>query len=213
MHNFPILEKIRLILGIKPGQNEGSPLSCIALYLRNAIILSVWMKTILKYLRVLILRNHSQINPKMATVAEKESYNDNRNYLKNLIFLAFSDGEMDELEKALIYRIGLKRGFSEDQVDGLLSHVTTSQQLPVPKTISEKADLLFDFMQILYADGHVNNQEIEFMRCVISRFNLDAAIMGKLIELFRYATPSQEEWLLFVDNISGIKERQQTVGA
>lgn len=149
----------------------------------------------------------------MATVAKTESYNDNRNYLKNLIFLAFSDGVLDELERALIYRIGLKRGFREDQIADLLTHVSTSQQLSVPKTLSEKADLLFDFMQILYADGHVTTQEIEFMRCVITRFNFDTSIIGRLIELFRYATPTQEEWLSFIDDISGVRQNRPTVGA
>lgn len=138
----------------------------------------------------------------MTTVVETELYGNSRNYLRNLIFLAFSDGKMDELEKALIYRIGLKRGLAERQVNEILEDVTGVQQVSVPKTISEKADLLFDFMQILYADGHVTSQELEFMHVVIARFKLDISIIGKLIELFRYATPSQEEWLIFVDEIS-----------
>lgn len=141
-------------------------------------------------------------------VVENELYSDQRNYLKNLIFLAFSDGKLDELERALIHRIGIRRGLSEKQISKILHEVTNVGHISVPKTISEKADLLFDFMQILYADGHVTSQEIEFMHCVIDRFNLDISVIGRLIELFRYATPSQEEWLAFVDDISrGVREK------
>jgi uncharacterized tellurite resistance protein B-like protein len=62
-------------------------------------------------------------------------------------------------------------------------------------------NLLFDLMQIVYADGTVNAREIEFIRDVVDRLHLRTEIVDHLVDFFQYGAPSTEDWKDFSEHI------------
>ena len=147
----------------------------------------------------------------MTTFFEHQRFAYKRNYLRNLIFLALSDGKLDEIEQALIFRIGMKRGLDEWQITEILTE-ELSEEILIPESVANRMNLLFDLMQILYADGHVNTGEIEFLRSVISRSSLEEETMYDLLKLFEHNTPSPEAWQDFlnvtIDKNTAVRSRQ-----
>lgn len=118
--------------------------------------------------------------------------------------MASSDGLLDDDEKILVYKIGKARGLKEWQINELLEENYSQHEIFIPESLSNRMNLLYDIMQMIYADGTVTNGEIEFIHGIVVRFNLRAEIVHHLIDLFQYGTPSQKDWKEFVEYINEV---------
>lgn len=127
-----------------------------------------------------------------------------KSYMRNLIALATVDGRLDEGEIALILKIGLARGLKEWQIQTLLDEDHSKFDIFLPDSASNRMNLLYDFMQIIYADGLVSVDEVSFIRVTLEKFNLRTEIADHLIDLFQYGKPTQQEWNDFVDYINTV---------
>jgi uncharacterized membrane protein YebE (DUF533 family) len=132
----------------------------------------------------------------MTTFFEHQRTSFKRNYMRTLITLATLDGTLDEMETALIQKIGLKRGLKEWQIQQLLQETTPATTF-MPESLNNRMEMLYDLMQIIYADNQINTAEIEFMTSLIEAFKLPADIIGQLTELFRNGVPAATEWREF----------------
>jgi uncharacterized tellurite resistance protein B-like protein len=136
---------------------------------------------------------------------QKSSYK--KNYLRNLIALASSDGNLDEDEKALIVKIGVRRGLKERQSIQLIQDFEQNPQ-PVflPENIHNRMNMLYDLMQVIYADNFVSHSEIDFLLNIVESFGLPADIVVEMINLFDEGTPDSLRWREFVEHITAQKE-------
>src|SRR3989337_803816 len=98
----------------------------------------------------------------MTTFFEHQRTSFKRNYMRTLITLATLDGTLDEMEKTLIRKIGMKRGLKEWQIQQLLQETTPATTF-MPESLNNRMEMLYDLMQIIHADSQVNTAEIEFM--------------------------------------------------
>jgi uncharacterized tellurite resistance protein B-like protein len=130
--------------------------------------------------------------------------------MRNLISLASADGQLDDRETSVIVNIGKNRGLKEWQIDELLLDKSGGHELFLPDSAPNRMNLLFDFMQIIYADGLVSTQEVSFIRSTLERFNLRPEIADHLVDLFQYGKPTQHEWNDFVDYINKVFINQET---
>ena len=135
----------------------------------------------------------------MTTFFEHQKTSYKKNYLRNLILVAAMDGHLDEEEKTLIYKIGLKRGLKQWQITELLESAKPAEVF-LPESITNRMNLLFDLMQIIYIDGRMSPKEVEFMRSIVGSFELHPVTIEQLIELFLNQMPTAVEWKHFVDN-------------
>jgi len=140
------------------------------------------------------------MNCDMTSFFEHQRTSFKRNYLKNLILLAATDGHMDDNELKLLYKIGKRRGLKEWQVIGVLAD-NSPHEFFIPDSISSRMNLLYDFMEIVYADGHVNEREMYFINKTITAFNLPSKVSSELIIMFSKGTPSITEWSNFSNAI------------
>lgn len=122
-----------------------------------------------------------------------------RNYLKNLIKLASTDGLLDTEERTLIAQIGLKRGLKECQINELLESNSTEFEVFIPESVNNRMNMLYDLMQIIYADNNLTDQELDYMKSIVADFRLQPEIVKELIRLFSNQTPSMDEWRNFVE--------------
>lgn len=140
----------------------------------------------------------------MTTFFEHQRSTFKKSYMRNLISLASADGKLDDSEALLIMNIGRARGLKEWQVDELLKEDFSHYQLFLPDSIPNRMNLLYDFMQIIYADGLVSSHEVSFIRNTLEQFSLRTEIADHLVDLFQYGKPSQQEWNEFVDYINRV---------
>lgn len=137
----------------------------------------------------------------MTSFFEHQRTSYKRNYIKNLIVLASADGLLDSEERALIIKIGQKRGLKAWQVEELLND-KTEQTVFLPESVHNKMNMLYDLMQVIYADNKVTEKEVEFMVSLVEAFRLKPEIVVQLMLLFENNTPSADEWLNFTDFVS-----------
>jgi uncharacterized tellurite resistance protein B-like protein len=137
----------------------------------------------------------------MTSFFEHQKLSFRKNYLRNLIQLASADGHLDETEKQVLYEIGLKRGLKNWQIDELLNDGSTFEVF-IPESFLNRMNLLFDLMRLIYADGIVEEQEVAYIRHVLSAFNLSHNIIAELLIMFKDGAPSVEEWREFTESIT-----------
>lgn len=143
----------------------------------------------------------------MTSFFEHQRTSYKRNYMRNLIALASTDGALDPEEKMLIYTIGARRGMKEWQIGELLED-TSSHTFFIPDSVGNRMNLLYDVMQIVYADGKVTTAEYNFVTNIIKALNLDSEIVQELLNLFELRTPSILEWNDFIESVVEIDSRR-----
>lgn len=117
-----------------------------------------------------------------------------KNHLKNLIALAKADGHLHQAEEKMIYKIGDKYGLKDRQIASLLRS-EKKLELHVPETHDEKMDQLYDVVMMVYADGVVEDSEIEFCEELVDKFGYKKDIVQWLIKIFDEGNvPNQLEW-------------------
>lgn len=136
----------------------------------------------------------------MTSFFEHQRISFKRNYLRNLISLASTDGDLDAEERNLIMAIGMRRGLKEWQINELLED-TTRHVFFVPDSIGNRMNLLYDIMQIVYADGIVTTTEINFVKNILGSLDLEQEVMGDILGLFDKGTPTILEWNDFMETV------------
>lgn len=136
----------------------------------------------------------------MTSFFEHQRISFKRNYLRNLISLASTDGDFDAEERNLIMAIGMRRGLKEWQINELLED-TTRHVFFVPDSIGNRMNLLYDIMQIVYADGIVTTTEINFVKNILGSLDLEQEVMGDILGLFDKGTPTILEWNDFMETV------------
>jgi uncharacterized membrane protein YebE (DUF533 family) len=144
--------------------------------------------------------NNRKLTNTMTSFFEHQRSSFKRNYLRNLIVLASADGSLEAEEKALITRIGLRRGLKAWQIDELLGD-TTKHEVFLPESIANRMNMLFDLMELVYANRQVNENEIAYINGILVAFQLPLTVMDELTKLFGQGTPTSLQWRDFVDDI------------
>jgi hypothetical protein len=143
----------------------------------------------------------------MSNFFEHQKSSFKRNYLKNLIVLAGSDGCLKEEEVSLITKIGLRRGLKGWQIDQLFED-KTQHELFLPESLANRMNMLYDIMELVYVDRQANKNELTFIENLLVEFQLNPETMGELQVLFQHGTPSALDWRDFIDSVCCISEEE-----
>jgi len=82
--------------------------------------------------------------------------------------MAMTDGDFSPLEWKMLYEFGEERNISKKELDKIL--LSTSGNLQVPESIEQKLEYLFDFARMIWADGHVSEDERVTMKKFCRKF-------------------------------------------
>lgn len=103
-----------------------------------------------------------------------------KGHLLNLAALAKADGHIDEREMRFILAVGKKNGLSAADVQALVSGAKgTSADLP--SNDSERFDQIFDLVDMMLADGVVDETEMDFCIMMAEKLGFRKAIVGVLV--------------------------------
>jgi uncharacterized membrane protein YebE (DUF533 family) len=111
---------------------------------------------------------------------ENEQTKKLKNHLLNLSALAKVDGHLDSSELNYIIAIGQKNGFKAEEVKSLIAN-TPSSHFHLPENDSERFDQIYDLVEMMLADGIVDDNEMEFCMEMATKLGFRRAIVGVLV--------------------------------
>ncbi|MGC4022975.1 MAG: hypothetical protein QM734_14040 [Cyclobacteriaceae bacterium] len=121
-----------------------------------------------------------------------------KNHIKNLLALVKADGFVHEKEQRMLFKIGkrIRIGLKDRQVQELIDS-KEKFTVNVPDNFRDQMNVLFDIMQMVWADGVVEKSEIAFCESMVKKFGLKKDIVKWLLnEVFDKGTPPPtDEWI------------------
>src|SRR5438128_10772839 len=107
----------------------------------------------------------------MTSFFEHQKLSFRKNYLRNLIQIASSDGHLDDREVQVLYEIAHKRNLKDWQVNELLKEPLSSETF-IPESFLNKMNLLFDLLRLVHADGRIDEHEVIYLPGTLIAFDL-----------------------------------------
>lgn len=88
----------------------------------------------------------------------------------SLYCMVLADGIIDARELETLYRIGTEQyGLTQEDITATVRDAGTS--FIMPTELSDKIRFLYNLAQIAYADGEIDNTEIDLMKRYIRKMN------------------------------------------
>jgi uncharacterized tellurite resistance protein B-like protein len=111
---------------------------------------------------------------------ESEETKKLKSHLTNLGALAKIDGHIDPAEINFIVAIGTRHGMRASEVKDLLS--SSSKITPqLPSNDSERFDQIYDLVEMMLADGIVDENEMDFCIHMATKLGFKKAVVGVLV--------------------------------
>ncbi|OGX85301.1 hypothetical protein BEN47_15185 [Hymenobacter lapidarius] len=111
---------------------------------------------------------------------ENEQAKKIKGHLLNLAALAKADGHIDAREMNFIVAVGKKNGMSSADVQALVSG-DKGGNTELPTNDSERFDQIFDLVDMMLADGVVDETEMDFCIMMAEKLGFRKAIVGVLV--------------------------------
>jgi uncharacterized membrane protein YebE (DUF533 family) len=111
---------------------------------------------------------------------ENEQTKKIKSHIVNLAALAKADGHIDEREMNFIVAVGQKNGMRAAEVRSVVANASTVNPL-LPDNDSERFDQIFDLVDMMLADGVVDDHEMEFCIDMAGKLGFRKAIVGVLV--------------------------------
>jgi uncharacterized membrane protein YebE (DUF533 family) len=116
----------------------------------------------------------------MLTIFDTKKSKLQKSHLRNLISLAKADGVISDSEKDYIRKAGEKQGFKSSELDSLILEANT-EELRIPSNDAERFDQIFDLVQMMLADGKIDDSEMDFCIGMAEKLGFRKAIVGILV--------------------------------
>lgn len=92
----------------------------------------------------------------------------NKTHFLALYSLMLSDGTIDITELEVLYKIGIQRGISKDEINAYVMSPGTMYM--APNTFEEKVAMLYDFALLAWADGKIVEEEKKLIKTFCIKF-------------------------------------------
>ena len=125
---------------------------------------------------------------------ENEQAKKIKGHLCNLAALAKADGHVDDREMSFIITVGKKNGVSASEVRKLVNG-NAADVSDLPSTDSERFDQIFDLVDMMLADGIVDQTELKFCVTMAEKLGFRQAVVevlvGKISQGVKDAVPRE----------------------
>ncbi|QMU29735.1 tellurite resistance TerB family protein [Adhaeribacter radiodurans] len=111
---------------------------------------------------------------------ESEQLKRIKSHILNLGALAKIDGHVDSAEMNYIITIGTKNGLKQEEVRSLLANAQTAK-FELPANDSERFDQIYDLVEMMLADGIVDDNEMDFCVEMAAKLGFKKSIVGVLV--------------------------------
>ncbi|MCA8829820.1 tellurite resistance TerB family protein [Hymenobacter pini] len=111
---------------------------------------------------------------------ENEQTRKVKSHLMNLVALAKADGHIDERELSFIAAVGKRGGLRADEVRSIVGN-SSNINLIIPDNDSERFDQIFDLVDMMLADGIVDDTEISFCVDMAEKLGFRKEVVSRLV--------------------------------
>ncbi|UOQ77621.1 TerB family tellurite resistance protein [Hymenobacter sp. 5516J-16] len=111
---------------------------------------------------------------------ENEQTKKVKSHIMNLVALAKADGHIDEREMSFIVAVGKKNGMRADEVRSIVGNAS-AVRLIIPENDSERFDQIFDLVDMMLADGVVDDTEMDFCVDMAEKLGFRKDIVAVLV--------------------------------
>ena len=116
----------------------------------------------------------------MLTLFDTKKSKLQKSHLKNLINLAKADGVITDTEKDYILKAGEKHGFKLTELESMIQEIS-NEEIKIPANDTERFDQIFDLVQMMLADGSIDDNEMDFCIVMAEKLGFRKAIVGILV--------------------------------
>jgi hypothetical protein len=103
--------------------------------------------------------------------------------VRDLTLLSAIDGEMDNSEARVLFDVALNElHFSEAKLKSLMQNLGDVKNI-YPTDDEDKFQYMLTLIRMTYADGFIDDNEIEFMKIIASKMNLPEDSVIKAIAI------------------------------
>ena len=112
---------------------------------------------------------------------ENEQTRKVKNHIQNLAALAKADGPLDDREMSFIVAVGKKNGIRADQIRSIVAS-SSLNRVVVPSNDSERFDQIFDMVDMMLADGIVDDSEMDFCTIMAEKLGFRKDVVSVLVK-------------------------------
>lgn len=112
-----------------------------------------------------------------------ESYDKRKrkSHFKNLLAVAYADGNLENVEFDYIMLLAQKCYTTEDEVRRVIDHPQEIDFVP-PKTARERFDQVYDLVTVMLVDGEIHPKEMKLCKTFAIKLGFRPQIVDDLVE-------------------------------
>lgn len=107
-----------------------------------------------------------------------------KNHLLNLISIMFADGKIADEEMNLLFDIGKKYNFTQDQIMDLVNNWETNIY-ELPHNFSDRYKKLYELIMMIAADGNIDESEIMILKKIAGKMGFHADVIESVVSNLR----------------------------
>ncbi|HTF81369.1 MAG TPA: hypothetical protein VL947_06585 [Cytophagales bacterium] len=116
----------------------------------------------------------------MFEVFDSEASKRKKGHLKNLVSLAKLDGHVTQEELGFLVKVGARNEISESEIRKMLTSASVVKVF-TPHTDAERFEIIYDLIEMILADGIIEDTELEFAIDFCDKLGFRPAISGVLV--------------------------------
>jgi len=94
--------------------------------------------------------------------------------------IALSDDEFDPLEWKMLYHFAEERNIPKAELDKLL--LSPTEKITIPDTLEKRIEYLYDFAQMIWADGKITEDERNMLIKYCKKFEFEEENLQELAD-------------------------------
>ena len=127
-------------------------------------------------------------------------------HLNNLIAVALADGTLDRSEWDRLAHIASNRGVTEDELHQIY-HEAETIKFVVPPTHREKIRQVYELIEIMKADGQIDEEELTICRKLAEKLSIHPRIITDMLNRMTELIEENKDPELIIDEICSLTEQ------
>lgn len=111
-----------------------------------------------------------------------------KSHFLRLYQIALSDENFNHMEMQLLYKFAEERNISSSELDKILTG--SVGEITIPESLEERIEYLYDFAQMIWADGEITDDELHALNKYCKKFEF---LEENITELSNYLLKSAKE--------------------
>ncbi len=112
-------------------------------------------------------------------------------HLNNLIAVALADGTLDQTEWDRLAAIARNRGVSESELHDIREEADSIKFIP-PPTYKEKIIQIFELVDVMLADGNIDEEELVICRKLSEKLNINPRIVSDMLTMLKAGSEPED---------------------